>query len=89
MTFFCLNYSYTVWKLLGSAVTRMDLHNDGKQVTFHFEKFAMVMGTKTETVNIKDIKKCENEKSLVETFEESSLYPINVSGNTYYLNGPG
>ena len=30
-----------------------------------------------------------NEKTLVETFEESSLYPVNVDGKTVYFNGPG
>ena len=28
-------------------------------------------------------------RNLVETFEESTMYPINVGKNTYYLNGPG
>ena len=74
---------------MGNAVTQMDLHNDGKRVTLHFGKFAMVLGEKTETVNIKDIRKIENEKALVETYEESTLYPINVAGKTYYMHGSG
>ena len=40
-------------------------------------------------VNIKDIRKGEHEKALVETFEESSLYPLNVGSKTYYLHGQG
>ena len=70
VAFCCLNYSYTVWNLMGNAVTKMDLHNDGKRVTLHFGKFAMLMGDKPMTVNIKDIVKGDNEKTLVETFEE-------------------
>ena len=41
------------------------------------------------TVNIKDIEKLENEKALVETFEESTMYPIKVGTTTYYINGQG
>ena len=40
-------------------------------------------------VNIKDIKKLEHEKALVETFEESSLFPLQVGKKTYYLHGQG
>ena len=47
VAFCCLNYTYTVWNLMGNAVTKMDLHNDGKRVTLHFGKYAMIMGEKT------------------------------------------
>ena len=40
-------------------------------------------------VNIKDIKKLAHEKTLVETFEESSMFPIQVGKATYYIHGQG
>ena len=41
------------------------------------------------TVDIKDIKKLAHERTLVETMEESSLFPINVGNKTYYIHGQG
>ena len=41
------------------------------------------------TVNIRDIKKVQHERTLVETFEESSLFPLTVGKATYYLHGQG
>ena len=35
------------------------------------------------------IQKLQHERSLVETFEESTMFPIKVQNKTYYLNGPG
>ena len=69
---------------MSNAVTRIDLHNNGKQVTMHLGKIG-----KTQTVNISDIQKVESERSFVETFEESSLFPIKVGNNTFYVHGPG
>ena len=69
---------------MSNAVTRIDLHNNGKQVTMHLGKVG-----KQQTVNISDIQKLESEKSFVETFEESSLYPIRVGTKTFYIHGPG
>ena len=66
------------------AVTKIDLHSNGKEVTMHFGKVG-----KTQTVNISDIQKGEHEKSLVETFEESSMFPLMVGKNTVYVHGPG
>jgi len=40
-------------------------------------------------VNIKDIKKLAHEKTLVDTFEESSMFPIQVGKATYYIHGQG
>ena len=71
--FFCLNYTWTVWKLMSNAVTKMDLHDDGKKVTLTFGKLG-----KSTVVNIKDIQKLQHERSLVETFEESTMFPIKV-----------
>ena len=71
--------------MMGNAVTKVDLHDDGKQVTLHFKRDIR----KETTVNIKDIKKVEHEKELVQTFEEATLFPILVADKKYYLNGPG
>ena len=57
-----------------NAVTKIELLNDGKRVNFHFGRWQH----STLTVNIKDIKKVVSEKTLVETFEESTLFPIEV-----------
>jgi len=79
-----LSQSYTIFNLMTKAVTRIDLHSNGKEATFHLGKVG-----RTQTVNIKDIVKLENEKSLVETFEESSMFPLQVGKDTFYVNGPG
>ena len=70
---------------MSNAVTRIDLHDDGKTVDFTFGR---AQG-KVVKVAIKDIQKIIPMRNLVETFEESTMYPINVGKNTYYLNGPG
>ena len=36
-----LSQSYTIFNLMTRAVTRIDLHSDGKQVTLHFGKIGM------------------------------------------------
>ena len=41
------------------------------------------------TAQIKDVEKLKHEKSLVETFEESYLFPVSVGGKKYYLHGNG
>ena len=69
---------------MSNAVTKIDLMDDGKTVSLHFGK----MG-KSKTVAIKDIVKQENESKLVETFEEGTMFPIQVAGKTYYINGNG
>ena len=51
--FFCLNYTKTVFNLMSSSVTKMDLTGDGKSVVLKFGKFM----DKSITVPIKDIKK--------------------------------
>ena len=83
--FFCFNYCRTVWGFMSNAVTKMELMADGKRVQLTFGRAS----GKTIVVDIKDIQKGAHEKALVETFEESTMYPIVVGKNTYYLNGPG
>ena len=41
------------------------------------------------TVPIKDIKKNQHERALVETFEEGTMFPISVGQSTYYIRGQG
>lgn len=83
--FLCLSYSYNVYNLMTNAVTKVVLLESGKQAEFTFGK----VGGKTVTVNIKDIVKGENEKVLVETYEESTMFPLKVGNKTYYLHGQG
>ena len=83
--YFCLNFTLQSWKMMNNAVTRMDLHDDGKSVTLHFGR----TGGRTQKVAIKDIQKVQPLKSLVETYEESTMYPVKVGGKTVYFNGPG
>lgn len=79
------NYTRTVFNLMTSAVTKVVLLDGGKQVEFTFGR----TGGKTTTVNIRDIEKQEHEKTLVETYEESSMFPLKAGGVTYYLHGQG
>lgn len=84
-TIFCLNYCRTVYNLMNNAVTKVVLLDGGKQVELTFGRTT----GKTATVNIKDIQKEAHEKTLVETYEESTMFPLKVGGTTYYLNGQG
>ena len=61
----------------------VELHKDGKEVTFH-----PALGS-AFTAKIKDVKKLRNEKSLVETYEESYLFPLDVNGRKIFLHGNG
>ena len=79
------NYTYQVWKHMANAVTKVELLDDGKNVNFHFGRF----DGSVKTVAIRDIKKLEHEKSLVETWEEQCLFPLQVGDKVYYLNGQG
>ncbi len=40
-------------------------------------------------MNVEDIMKEQDEKALVETFEEPFLFPVKAAGKVYYLYGPG
>lgn len=61
--------------LLGKAVSRMDLLNDGKTVEVTFR-----MGG-SQKYNIVDLYKGREEKTLLETWEEPFLFPVNVKGS--------
>ena len=70
---------------MSNAVTKIDLLDDGKRVNLHFSRW----GDRTLTVNIRDIKKQVHEKTLLETYEESTMLPVKVGKNVYYINGSG
>ena len=86
--FFVGNYTYTVYGYMSNAIKRIDLHDDGKKVTLHRSDNSPWSG-KNVVVDIKDITKLENEKALVETYEEASLYPFEVNGKRFYVHGAG
>jgi len=69
---------------MGHAITKIELHEDGKTVSVEFKTGG------SATLKIKDIIKKENEKELIQTFEEGFLFPIEVSGTQkYYIYGTG
>ena len=70
---------------MSNAVTKIDLLDDGKRVNLHFGR----VGGSVQTVDIASIKKQAHERTLVETFEESSMFPIKVNDKTFYINGNG
>ena len=51
--FLVLNYGYQCWNFMGNAVTKMELLDNGKQVSLHFGR----SGGKVLTVDINDVKK--------------------------------
>ena len=56
---FALNWFYRVYSYMGYAITKIDLHEDGKTVTVTLKTGL------TKTIPIKDIVKKQNEKELV------------------------
>ena len=78
-----LSCLWQMYGYMGSAVKKIELHRDGKQVTL-----TPRIGS-AQTIKIKDIRKRKDEKSLVETYEESYLFPISVNGKDMYLHGQG
>ena len=63
-----------------SSISKVVLLEGGTKVEF-------TTGGGTKTVNIRDIKKQEHEKTLIETYEEALMFPLKVGAKTYYLNG--
>ena len=70
-------------RLMSASVSQIGLHRDGKSVTI-----TPRLG-RPFTVKIKDIRKLRDEKDLVQTYEESYLFPIETQGKTWYLHGQG
>lgn len=70
--FFVLNWINTVYNYMSNAIVKIDLHEDGKTVTLTYK------GGKSVDTQVKNIYKKTHEKALVETFEESYLFPITI-----------
>ena len=77
------NCTRSIFGFMLNAVTKVTLLDGGKQVEFTFGKTT----GKSIVVDIKDIKKQAHEKTLVETYEESTMFPLQVGQNTYYIHG--
>ena len=84
---FSFYWCWMTWKYMGHAITKIELHEDGKNVTC-----TLKVGTQL-TWKIKDISKATDEKILVEAFEEPYLFPIDVEHSKgkkrYYVYGQG
>ena len=72
-----------MYQYMGASVRQVGLHRDGKHVTLTPRIGSPI------TVKIKDIRKLRDEKDLVQTYEESYLFPIEVQGKKWYLHGQG
>ena len=80
---FVLNGTYRAWQMMGSTVRKIELHPDGKTVSFY-----PAVASKFD-VAIKDIKKLKHEKNLLDTFEEAYLFPVEINGKKWLLHGNG
>jgi len=79
---FGINWMHKIYQYMGHAITKIDLHEDGKTVSVEFKTGG------TATLKIKDIVKKANEKDLVQTFEEGFMFPIEVANTQkYYIYG--
>ncbi len=83
MAAWVLNWAYTSWGLVSSTVRHVELNKDGKTVMIH-----PLIGS-SFSAKIKDIKKLEHEKTLVETFEDAFMFPIEINGVKWHLHGNG
>ena len=80
---FTLNWAFKSMLIMTSTVRKIDLHKDGKTVTIH-PRIGSAMDVK-----ISDVQKMKHEKDLIQTFEESYLFPVQIAGKQYYLHGQG
>ena len=64
---------------MGSTVRKIELHPDGKTVSFY-----PAVASKFD-VAIKDIKKLKHEKNLLDTFEEAYLFPVGFLENMSFI----
>eukprot|EP00347_Sterkiella_histriomuscorum_P001974 403369954 len=84
--FFGINWMNTVYGYMGHAIVKIDLHEDGKNITITYK-----FGNK-QTLRIKDIVKLQHEKELIQTFEEGFMFPVSVptsadKSQTLYIYG--
>ena len=80
---FALNWMYKATMIMTSTIRKVELHRDGKQATI-----TPRIGS-AWTCKISDVRKLQHEKELIQTFEESYLFPVQISGKKYYLHGQG
>ena len=80
---FVVNWCYRSLSIMTATVRKIELHRDGKTVTV-----TPRVGSPWDA-KIQDITKLKHEKELVETFEESYLFPVKISGKKWYLHGNG
>ena len=80
---FVLNWAYKSMSIMTSTVRKIELHRDGKTVTV-----TPRIGSAWDC-KITDVRKLKNEKELVQTFEESYLFPVEISGKKWLLHGQG
>lgn len=57
---------------MSNAITKIELHEDGKTVTLTYKGGSHIV------VPIKNIYKKVHERELVDTYEESFLFPITI-----------
>ena len=69
--------------IMTSTVRKIELHKDGKTVTV-----TPRIGSAWDA-KISDVQKLKHEKELVQTFEDSYLFPVQISGKKWLLHGQG
>ena len=80
---FALNWAYKATMIMTSTIRKIELHNCGKLVTV-----TPRVGSPWE-VKISEVRKLKHEKELIETYEESYLFPVEISGKKWFLHGQG
>ena len=80
---FALNWVYRTVSIMSATVRKVELHKDGRTVTVT-PRIGSAFDCK-----ISDVQKLKHEKELVQTFEESYLFPVQIAGKKWYLHGQG
>ena len=80
---FALNWMYRSFTIMSATVRKIELHKDGRTVTV-----TPRIGSAFD-VKISAVRKLKHEKDLVQTFEESYLFPVSISGKKWFLHGQG
>ena len=80
---FAFQWVYQSMNIMTATVRKIELHKDGKTVTV-----TPRIGSAWDA-KITDVQKLKNEKDLVNTFEESYLFPVQIAGKKWLLHGQG
>ena len=80
---FALNWAYRTVSIMTATVRKVELHRDGRTVTVT-PRIGSAFDCK-----ISEVQKLRHEKELVQTFEESYLFPVQIAGKKWYLHGQG